>query len=100
MVRIHQKCNGDAKFQMSRRLDIRKPIKMTPVFHLLTGIEEVISQEPEVVDPKCGISNMNIPPNQILLVGVPVLKSKIFNQPALPWAQNQKKFCARVDPRV
>ena len=100
MVRIHQKCNGDAKFQMSRRLDIRKPIKMTPVFHLLTGIEEVISQEPEVVDPKCGISNMNIPPNQIHLVGVPGLKSKIFNYHTLPWAQNQKKFCARVDPRV
>ena len=64
------------------------------------GVEEVISQEPEITDPKCGISNMNVPPNRIHLVWVPGLKSKIFNYPILPLAQNQKKFCARVDPRV
>ena len=42
-------------------------------------IEEDISQEPEVADPKCGISIMNIPPDRIHLVGVPELKSKIFD---------------------
>ena len=43
------------------------------------GFEEDISHEPEVVDPKCGISNMNIPPDRIHLAGVPELKSKIFD---------------------
>ena len=73
---------------------------LTPILHLLAGVEEVISQEPDITDPKCGLSNMNIPTNRIHLVGVPGLKSKIFNYPILPLAQNQKKFCARVDPRV
>ena len=43
------------------------------------GFEEGISHEPEVADPMCGISNMNIPPDRIHLVGVPELKSKIFD---------------------
>ena len=43
------------------------------------GVEEDIPHEPEVKDPKCGISNMNIPPDRIHLVGVPELKSKIFD---------------------
>ena len=43
------------------------------------GFEEGISHEPEVADPKCGISNMNIPPDRIHLAGVPELKSKIFD---------------------
>ena len=75
MFRIHQKSHGDVRYQFSKRFDIKNPVKMTPVLLLLAGVEKVISQEPDVADPKCGISNMNIPPTRIQLVGVPDLKS-------------------------
>ena len=58
------------------------------VLDLLAGVEEDISQEPEVADPKCGISIMNIPPNQIHLVGVLDLKSLILHSLPLPLGKN------------
>ena len=61
--------------QISLRSDFGNPVKKTPVHYLLAGVEEVRSQEPIITDLKCGISNMNIPPNRIYLVGVPDLKS-------------------------
>ena len=42
MVRIHQKCHRDAKFQISLRLDIRNPVKMTPV--------PMLELDPRVID--------------------------------------------------
>ena len=39
MVRIHQKCNGDANFHISWRLDIRNPVKKTPILHLGVGVK-------------------------------------------------------------
>ena len=33
MVRIYQKYHREAKFQISWRLNIRNPIKITPVIH-------------------------------------------------------------------
>ena len=54
------------------------------------GFEEDISHEPEVVDPKCGISIMNIPPDWINLVGVPEVKSKILDLGA--WVYSRAGF--------
>ena len=83
-------------FQILQRLNIRNPVKKTTVHHLLAGVEEVISQEPEVVDPKCGISNMNIPPDRIHLVGVPDLKSQFLHYLPLPLGKKSKSLGTRV----
>ena len=53
------------------------------ILYLHDGVEGDISQEPEVTDPKCGISNKGIPYDRIHLVGVPGLKSKVFDDPLL-----------------
>ena len=39
LVRIHQICHGDAKFQISWRLEIRNPVKMTTVLHPGVGVK-------------------------------------------------------------
>ena len=49
----------------------------------------VISQESDVTDPKCGISNISIPHDRIHLAGVPGLKSKILGDPPCSlWEKN------------
>ena len=62
VVRNNQLYHEDGMFQNSKRLNFRNPVKKTPVVHLLVGVEEAITQEHVVTDPKCGISNMNKPP--------------------------------------
>ena len=42
MAKIQQNCHRDAKFQISRRLDIRNPVKMTPV--------PMLELDPRVID--------------------------------------------------
>ena len=87
-------------FQILQRLNIRNPVKKTTVHHLLAWVEEVISPELEVVDPKCGISNMNIPPDRIHLEGVPGLISKILDHLPLSLWKNPKTLGTRVDSRA
>ena len=59
------------------------------ILYLHDGVEGDISQEPEVTDPKCGISNIGITHNQIHLVGVPGLKSKVLGDSPWPlWKKN------------
>ena len=100
MVRNNQLYHEDGIFQNSKRLNFRNPVKKTPVLHLLAGVEEAITQEPEVVDPKCGISNMNIPPDRIHLEGVPGLISKILDHLPLSLWKNPKTLGTRVDSRA
>ena len=61
------------------------------ILYLIAGVEDVIPHEPDVTDPKCGVSNMNIPPNRIHLVGVPGLKSKNFQLPYLAFGSKPEK---------
>ena len=87
-------------FQILQRLNIRNPVKKTPGLHLLAGVEEAITQEHEVTDPKCGISNMNIPPDRIHFEGVPGLISKILDHLPLSLWKNPKTLGTRVDSRA
>ena len=79
-------------FQISLRSNFKNPVKKTPVHYILAGVEEDISQEPDIADPKCGISIMNIPPNRIHLVGVPYLKSLILHYLPLPLGKKSKSI--------